>query len=135
MSNQKTKSININLFSIAAQSKNDSNNNIDDESSISEEIFRSHVNINDYQMICVAQTQSQVTLQSSFAIQAETDQIKVIRNICNVYFLIQHNLSTNIFESLYKLSKIQCAEDQNQFEYRTETLNIFDNNQFADDDE
>ncbi|CAG8799112.1 13533_t:CDS:2, partial [Cetraspora pellucida] len=57
-----------------------------------------------------------------FAIQAGTDQIKVIRNMCNIYFLIQHNLSTNIFESLCKLSEIQRGEDQNQFEYTCEFI-------------
>ncbi|CAG8857110.1 13254_t:CDS:1, partial [Gigaspora margarita] len=75
------------------------------------------------------------TLHTSFAIQAGTDQIKVMRNMHNMYFLIQHNLSVNIFESLYKLSEIQHAEDQGQFEYGIEALNIFDNNEFADEDE
>ncbi|CAG8760155.1 15752_t:CDS:2, partial [Racocetra persica] len=173
MSNRKPKSIDINPFSIAAQSKEDSNN-VDSESSTEEsennlhqlkvlrlakeslnwnpnwpklypwvyrkegplnkfmfcrwcieagknnkftngcEYFKKqsldrHVNISDHWIVCAARVQSQITLHSSFAIQARTDQIK--------------------------LSKIQCGEDQNQFECSTEILNVFDNNQLADDDE
>ncbi|CAG8512974.1 15923_t:CDS:2 [Dentiscutata heterogama] len=93
-----------------------------------------HVNINDHRMVCAAQMQSQVNLHSSFAIQAGTDQIKVMRNMRNLYFLIQYNLSTNIFEDLCKLSKIQYREEQNQFECGNKTLNVFDNNQLTDDD-
>ncbi|CAG8842309.1 22639_t:CDS:2, partial [Gigaspora margarita] len=200
MSNRKTKPININLFTIAAQLK-DSLNNIDDESSITKKsennprhlkaprlakeslnwdpnwskmypwVYRGegslnkfmicrwckeagknnnftksckyfkkqyldhHVNINNHKMVYAAQIQSQATLHTSFAIQARTDQIKVMRNMRNMYFLIQHNLSANIFESLCKLFEIQHAEDQGQFECGIETLNIFDNNEFADEDE
>ncbi|CAG8816034.1 25307_t:CDS:1, partial [Dentiscutata erythropus] len=74
-------------------------------------------------MVCAAQMQSQVNLHSSFAIQAGTDQIKVMRNMRNLYFLIQHNLSTNIFEDLCKLSEIQYRKEQNQFECSNKTLN------------
>ncbi|CAG8828717.1 10299_t:CDS:2, partial [Dentiscutata erythropus] len=125
MSNKKTKSVNINPVSIAAQLKKGSNNDVDDESSRTDEdinnpcqlkiypwVYRGegllkkfmfchwckdagknknftkgceyfkkqyldwHVNINDHQMVCAAQMQSQVNLHSSFAIQAETNQIK-----------------------------------------------------------
>ncbi|CAG8698384.1 28572_t:CDS:2 [Racocetra persica] len=93
-----------------------------------------HIITSDHQIVCAARIQSQVTLYSSFAVQAGTDQIKIMRNMRNIYFLIQHNLSTNIFEDLCKLSEIQRAENQNQFECGTEILNIF-NNDFSANDE
>ncbi|CAG8755667.1 3404_t:CDS:2, partial [Racocetra persica] len=40
---------------------------------------------------------------------------------------LKHNLSTNIFESLYKLSEIQHVKNQSQFECSVDILNIFDN--------
>ncbi|CAG8533825.1 14244_t:CDS:2, partial [Cetraspora pellucida] len=114
-------------------------NNVDSESSTEESEnnprqLKAGKN-NNFTKVCAARIQSQITLHSSFAIQAGTDQIKVMRNMRNIYFLIQHNLSTNIFESLCKLSEIQHGEDQNQFECGTEILNLFDNNQLADNDE
>ncbi|CAG8691472.1 679_t:CDS:2, partial [Gigaspora margarita] len=139
--------------------REDSNNYIDDESSRTDEDINNpcqlnknnnftkgckyfkkqyldrHVNINDHWIVCATRMQSQVNLHSSFAIQAGTDQIKVMRNIRNLYFLIEHNLSTNIFEDLCKLSEIQHHEEQNQFEYSNKTLNIFDNNQLTDNNE
>src|SRR2546427_475854 len=95
----------------------------------------SHVNITDHQIVIAARMRSQVTLPSSFAIQAGVDQIKVMQNMRNIYFLIQHNLFTNSFENLCKLSEIQCAGDQNQFECGTDLLNISDNNLLAIDNE
>ncbi|CAG8450994.1 11205_t:CDS:2 [Scutellospora calospora] len=151
MSNCKTKplDLSINLFSIAAQLKTSANNSDDEVSTTSEEennsrqlkVHRGEGLLNKY-MFCLWCKEAGknnnftegFTLYSSFAVQARTDQIKIMRNMCNIYFLIQHNLSTNIFEDLYKLSEIQRAENQNQFECGTEILNIF-NNDFSADDE
>ncbi|CAG8613681.1 3163_t:CDS:2, partial [Scutellospora calospora] len=66
-----------------------------------------HITTSDHEIVCAARMQSQATLYSSFAIQARNNQINIIKNMRNIYFLIQHNLSTNIFKSLYKLSKLQ----------------------------
>ncbi|CAG8764980.1 19966_t:CDS:2, partial [Racocetra fulgida] len=82
----------INLFFIAAQLKA-STNNIDDESFMTSEEENNpcqlkeagknnnftkdrHVITSDHKMICAARMQFQVTLYSSFAIQARADQIK-----------------------------------------------------------
>ncbi|CAG8800869.1 31562_t:CDS:2 [Gigaspora margarita] len=93
-----------------------------------------HISTSDHEMVCAARMQSQVNLYSSFAIQAGNDQIKIMKNMRNIYFLIQHNLSINLFESLCKLFEIQRIENQDQFECGTEILNIFDND-FSIDDE
>ncbi|CAG8547204.1 4847_t:CDS:2, partial [Scutellospora calospora] len=93
-----------------------------------------HVTTSNHEMVCAIRMQSQATLYSSFTIQARNDQIKIMKNMRNIYFLIQHNLSTNIFESLCKLSELQRIKNQDQFECSNEILNIIDND-FSIDNE
>ncbi|CAG8619699.1 23125_t:CDS:2, partial [Racocetra persica] len=57
-----------------------------------------HVNISDHWIVCAARVQSQITLHSSFAIQARTDQIKLADNDKRTsYSSYQNNVSARKF--------------------------------------
>ena len=86
-----------------------------------------HVNTKDHKMVAAVRARSQTSLSTSFAIQAGTDQLKVMRNMRNMYFLIQHNVSTNTFENLCKLIEIQHNEKSGEFECGTHILNTSEN--------
>lgn len=78
-----------------------------------EQSLKRHLDTKDHQKTLKARSETQLSIVASFTKQLGIDKLRVIRNMINMYWLIQHNIATHTITDLCNLidQQIQNAQE------------------------